>query len=484
MIIEAGEYLPDQPDFGNPGAIVAKNCYPVKNSYRPLKELAVYSSALAERPLGSFPAKATDGNTSMFVGTASYLYSLGTDLAFDNVSIAGNYSGCESWAFTQYGDTVIAASLASNLQSFVLGTSTLFGNLTADLKAEHIASSELFVMVGNTYDTSDGSVPHRIRWSAIDDPTDWTVAAATQSDFQDLNSTYGEVTGIKYVGDFYVFQDSAISRVSYVGSPTVFDVDTFETSKGTHYGNSIANSGSLIFFLAEDGFYMMQHSQVYPIGSDKVNETFYNDLANEYAGRIKATVDPVNNLVLWAYASNDSAGKLDKLLIYNWVNQKWSFCDHYILTHIGTNISLGYTLEDLDTIGTDIDAFAVSLDSDIWKGGLKTFMVINSDWKICLLTGDTIAATVDTREAQPLEGRRACVDRVRPIVDGSATVQVGTRTSLSDAVTWSSAYSAESNGDIPVRENDRFMRFRIITSGDYNHIQGVELLEIADAGTR
>ena len=39
MIIENGEWMPDQPDYANPGAITAKNCYPAQNSYKPLHGL-------------------------------------------------------------------------------------------------------------------------------------------------------------------------------------------------------------------------------------------------------------------------------------------------------------------------------------------------------------------------------------------------------------------------------------------------------------
>lgn len=484
MIIEAGEWLPDMPDLGNPGAITANNCYPVASSYRALKDIAVYSSALGERPLASFPAKSTDLNTHMFAGTASYLYKLGTDLTFSNVSKAGNYSSATRWNFTQYGNRVIAVSLADNLQSYVLGSSSLFANLTSDLKADYVASSETFVIVGNTYDTSDGSVPHRVRWCAIDDPTDWTVAAATQADYQDLNSTYGEVTGLVFVGDFYAFQEKAITRLQYVGSPLVFSVDTFETSRGTKYPGSIASNGSQIFYLAEDGFYMLRYSESVPIGADKINKTFFADLHVNYTDRIRATIDPINNLVMWAYPSNDGAGNLDKLLIYNWAVNRWSIADGYTFTHLGRLTSLGYTLEGLDAIGTNIDAFAVSLDSRAWKGGEESLMAFNTDWKMCSFTGDTLTATIDTREMQPIEGRRSILNRVRALVDGTATVKIGTRQSQSDTVVWSDAYSAESDGTIPTRENNNYIRGRIITSGDYTHIQGLEVLEVEDGGTR
>lgn len=483
MIIEVGEWLPDQPDLNNPGALTAKNCYPAQSTYKALAGISVYSDALGERPLAMTPAKATDGNSHMFAATDSKLYKLQTDATWDNVSKSGDYSNAARWEFSLYGDRVIAVTLAEDLQSYVLGTSTLFSDLTTGLKAAHVASSGEFVMVGNTSDTTDGAVPHRVRWCAIGDPTDWTVAASTQADFQDLNSNWGPVTGLMFAGDFYAFQERAITRLSYVGSPTVFDVDTFDTGRGLKYEGAGVAIGNLVFFLSEDGFYLLRYSEIIPIGAEKVNKFFFSDLSEDYADRVRATVDPINNLVFWAYPSRDSLGTLDKMLIYNWVTNRWSQADAYDLTGFGRAGSLGYTLEDLDTITTDLDALSQSLDSRAWKGGEHVLAAFNADYKLCYFSGDTLAATVDTKE-QKLSKERTRVRRVRAITDATPTVKVGTRNTYTDSTTWSSAYSPNSTGDIPVRENAHYHRFRIETTGDFDHIQGVEILEASQGGKR
>lgn len=481
MIIEFGEWLPDKPDLGNPGCLEAKNCFPVESSYRPLSDLTILSSALTERPLGSFSAKSTDGNTHVFVGTASKLNKLQTAATWEDVSVAGGYTASD-WDFTLYGDRIIAVNINDQLQSYVLGSSTDFANLVA-IRATTVASSEEFVMIGNTYDGTDGNVPHRVRWCGIGDPTSWTVSASTQADYQDLNSDYGEVKKVIFADEFYVFQEKAITRLRYVGSPTVFNVDTFETDRGTKYPGSVASVGNLIFYLSEDGFYMLQHSQSVPIGADKVDKTFFSNLHGNYQDRIRASVDPINNLVIWAYPSTTGGGKLDKQLIFNWKNGKWSEAD-YSITHIGQTVSLGYTLEDLDSITTDLDALPFSLDSRAWQGGEFSLMMMNSDWKLCLLTGDTKAAVITTAEFQPSKNMQSFLQRITPLTDATATVTVGTRGAQSDSVTWSSSYSPETNGEIPLREKSRYFRVKLTTSGSFDHIQGIEINKFKQAGRR
>jgi hypothetical protein len=481
MILEFGEYLPDKPPLSNPGCLTANNCFPVESSYRPLSDLAVYTGALTERPLGSASAKDTSLNAHVFAGSASKLYKLSTTTWAD-VSIAGGYAA-ESWEFAQYGDDIIAVSLEEPLQYYTLGVSSLFANLIATLQALTVASSEEFVMVGNTFDTTDGSVPHRVRWCAIGDHTDWTVSATTQADYEDLNSVFGEVKKVVFAGDFYAFQEKAITRLRYVGSPTVFQVDTFETKRGAKYNGSVVSFGDRIFYLSEDGFYMLRYSESHPIGADKVDKTFFADLNTEYATRIRATIDPINNLVMWAYPSNNGGGALDKQIIYNWKNNRWSTSD-YTLTHIGTSLSLGYTLEQLDSISTDIDAFTISLDSRTWKGGELSLMGFNSDWKMCYFNGNTKSAVIESAEFQPIEGQKAHLLRLRGLMDANSTLEIGKRDSLTDTVTWSSSYSPETNGDFPTREKGRYFRTRWTTSGDFDHLQGFEALKFKQAGSR
>lgn len=482
MILEFGEWLPDQPALSNPGCTEAKNCFPVKTSYKPMRDLVTFSAALTERPYQAFPAKSADLNTHMFVGSGTKLCKLATSTVWADVSILAGYTAAD-WDFTQYGDLVIAVNISDPIQEYTLGVSSLFADLVATINASTVASSEQFVMVGNTNDTTDGPVPHRIRWCAIGDPTDWVVSAATQSDFQDLNSNYGEVKKVVYNGDFYAFQEKAITRLSYIGSPAVFNIDTFEMDRGTKYQGSVASVGDRIFYLSEDGFYMLRYSESTPIGADKVDKTFFIDLHDSYAERIRATADPINNLIIWAYPSIAMNGELDKQIIYNWKNNRWSSSD-YTLSNITQSSSLGYTLEGLDAITTNLDALPLSLDSRAWQGGEVSLASFDKDWRFSFFTGATKSATMETAEFQPVEGQQSHLSRIRALTDAVSTAQIGVRNTQTGAPVWSSVYSAEPNGDIPVREKARYHRIRLITTGDYDDIQGAEIMKALPAGGR
>ena len=79
-----------------------------------------------------------------------------------------------------------------------------------------------FVMLGSLTEGST-EYQYRVRWSGFNDSTDWTTdPGGTQADFQDLEAQYGEVMAI--VGGEYatIFQQRAITRLTYVGPPAIF----------------------------------------------------------------------------------------------------------------------------------------------------------------------------------------------------------------------------------------------------------------------
>jgi hypothetical protein len=98
--------------------------------------------------------------------------------------------------------------------------------------------------------------------------------------------------------------------------------------------------------------------------------------------------------------------------------------------------------------------------------------------RLCLFTGESLAATVETGETQLFPGRRALVSSVRPIVDGATpAVALGTRNRTADAVSWSSPAAINALGACPVRSAARYHRARLLlpAGSGWEHLQGVEI---------
>lgn len=493
MIIPFSSFAPDL--WAGMGSQKALNCLPAEDGYIPLKSLDANTSALNERCQGAITLRDSSGVVYTFAGDDTDLWRLQSSTFNEVSSSTGAYSTGvdENWEFTQFGSTALATNYTDPIQGWTLGTSSAWSNhltSTKKPKARHIGIVREFVVLGNTNDSTDGEVPHRVWWSAINDSADFDPAQSTMCDYQDIPDggwVQKIVDGVEYG---LVFQDYAISRMTFVGTPAVFQFDKIDRKRGTPLPGSVVGWGRHVFFISEDGFFYNDGTQSHPIGAKKVDRTFWSTMDGNNKHRVSAAVDPENKVIMWSYPSTSGDGSPDRMLFYQWDVNEWSEAevDMEILARTMTE---SLTLEDLDSISTNIDTgFNVSFDSRIWMGGEFKVGAFNASHKLGYFDGTNLAATIDTKELQPVPGQRSRVSRVRPLVDGSSTTVTITpihRAKQDTSATTGSAVSLESgSGSAAVRATDRYHRFRVITSaGDtWDRAVGVELEEFSAAGTR
>ena len=119
-----------------------------------------------------------------------------------------------------------------------------------------------------------------IRWCALGDPTDWPTpgtadARTKQAGTQVFPNKYGLVTAIAG-NDFYgyVFQEQAITKMTYIGGDVVFTFDTFEEGRGCWKLNRIAQADDKVFFESENGYHMLENDIIVDIGYGFVNNSY------------------------------------------------------------------------------------------------------------------------------------------------------------------------------------------------------------------
>lgn len=486
------EYLPDLPDFQNAGTTEATNVLPLGDSYQSMPSASVYSDALTARNQGAYSAQDKAGVPYTFAGDVSKLYSL-SSAAYSDVSKGGGYSTGEEewWRFAKYGNQVIATNYSDDMQLLTLGGAN-FADLSATApKAKDVAVVKNFLVAINTDDVTDGAVPNRVRWPSLTDITAWTVSSVTQADFQDLEGDGG--WNQRIIGGEYgvIFQERSIWRMTYVGSPIVFQFDEVERGRGTPAPGSVVKVGTWIAYLGIDGFYIFDGQRSVPIGANKVDKTFWDTVDVNYHYRMNAVADPDNQLIYWGYVStNATNGRIDTILVYNYSpnsKMRWSRITDVDVQSLFPSLSEGYTLEQLDSINSSVDALTFSLDSRAWMGNARQISGFNSDNKQINYDGAAMDATIETTEAQIFENFRAQVTLVRPLVDGSSatvSVQLGERNLLSDSVSYQTEVSTNATGNCPVRSNARYHRARVKISGGFNHAQGIDIINATKAGMR
>jgi hypothetical protein len=478
-MIPFGEYLPDQPQFNNPGVTKALNVYPSEIGYRPFPAFSPYSDAANGRVMGAVFLKDSESNTFGYAGTATKLYQLSSTLI--DVSGTTYSSFTTAWEFAYFNGEVIATNYYNSVQTATPGDAA-FANLAGSPpKAQRVAVVGNFVVLGDIDDASDGQVPNRVHWCAFDDETGWT-PGTNQSDYQNLK---GSSKVQKIIGGDYgvVFMDRAIWRMDYAGTPTIFEFTNVQPERGTPAPGSVVQYGRYIYYMSSDGFYrLVDGAYSEPIGAGKVDKTIIDQIEATNLSRVTATIDPKRKLYICFFpGTGSSSGNPNMAALYHWPTGKWSIIEEDVnLVFYGGTFTL--TLEELDAYG-DLDSLPYSLDSPAWQGGADILSGFDQDHKFGYFNGSDLTAQIETSE---IGGDNIVGETyVRPYVEGSGTVtvQIGTRTTLAGAVSYNAATSLDDTGKADVIVNARYARARINISGGFTLATGVDS-DLFDSGKR
>jgi hypothetical protein len=474
--IQLGEWMPDQS--GITGVLTdAKNVVSQAVGYGPFPSAVAFSGTAAEELISLYAAKNPDSTTQLFTSGATKIYKVDGVGELTEVKSGMTTGINDKVRFTQFGKVVITTNNADKLQAWTLGTSTSFADLdsTAPI-AKYITVVRDFVVVANTYESS-AQQQYRVRWSAINDETDWTEDVNTQSDYQDIPDG-GQIVGIRG-GEFgLVFLERSISRMTYVGTPFIFQFDNISRNKGCMVAGSIAQYQGITFFLSDDGFYMCDGQQVIPIGSEKVDRFFIDDASESDYNSMSSAVDPIRKLVIWNYVATSGTRKL---MIYNFATKKWTYADAGT-DYLSEASSSSVTLEQLDSINGSIDALTTSLDSRLYVGG-KYFLGGTLGAKVYTYTGTSLTGQISTGDIDL--GGPSVVTLARPQVDnGSATVAVASRTLLSQSVNYGTAVAADSENRVSLRSAGRYHRIQLVPTGsDWKNAVAVDV-DVVGQGVR
>lgn len=466
-----GEWLPDQPSVVE-SLKDATNVVALSVGYGSFPLSVDYSNAASESLLIAFSGKYST-STQTFAGGASKLFKFNpSTLNLDNVSKAGGYSA-NDWSIAQFGNVILAADSANKIQAWTMGTSTVFADVAvAAPVAKYITIVRDFVVAGYL---DGGTNANKVQWCDINDETNWTAGAASQSDFQIL-SQGTNITGMSG-GEFgLIFMEKSIIRMNYVGSPFFFQFNAITTNLGCIDGGSVAQFGNVTYFLSDNGFYSCDGTNVTAIGNEKIDKYFFATLDLNKLSTMSSAIDPVKKIVAWNYP-NISGGR--SLLLYNYQVGKWSRADTST-NYINSIATSGFTLEDLDAFGT-LDTLATSLDDRLWSGGKFLFAGVTGS-KVSTFTGANATANLTTSDIE--QGYNSVVTLARPQIDnGSCSVAIASRKELDDTITFGSQVNTTSEGRVSLRSAGRYHRFNVIPSGNWTNAIALDV-EISSQGNR
>lgn len=485
--IKLGEWLPDLPFNENPGLAEARNCIPVDKFYAPYLPLSTSGDALTDRVVGAFAALDTAGDTFIYAGIDTDLY-LKVGTSWTDLSGTPFTTAAQGyWRFAQFDTTIVATNYADTPQAITAGASTTAALATSGTapRARQVGVINRFVVLGDT-DGVGGTVPHRIQWSAIDDPRDWptpnTLAARTvQSGAQTLPAVYGAVTAIAG-GEFsgLIFQRRAITRATYIAGDVVFQFNDYEKTRGCWFPQSHIQVGHLSYFIAADGFYVTDGNMVTSLGDGKFDKFFFSDCDQTYAERVTAAYDYTSKCVVWCYPNFSATdGIPNRLIIHSTVDGRTTRAED-TAELVFPSVTDGLTLEELDAIYGDLDSIPVSLDSTIFQGGANVVMAFGSTHALGSFSGSASVARFETGEYDLNPFGYMLIEGVRPRVTGNPTaitVSIGARDSQDNASrTFGTPVSRTTRTSIcDFRDNVKFGTLRLEVTGGFEKALALDL---------
>jgi hypothetical protein len=469
MDIPVAAYRPDQAPLGDFSRNINNVVSETPISYGPVQDLVATTEALTLRCQGAFSARETGGTVRTFAFDADDAYFLNPADSADWTNAtraAGDYTMADDdYAnAAQYGDLAIVANGADAVQKFDISVSTQFIALSGSPPLSHdVAIWDDYVVVAEV------DPNNRLQWSGTDDPESWTVGI-DNSDVRQFGDG-GRIVKLTGGRQKLVFQETMIRRATNVGGTDIFQISVISTERGCAAPQSVASYQDLVFFLAEDGFFMLSDEGLKAIGEQSVDNTFWSQVNRTYLYRVVATCDPRHKLYHVCYPSLDSpTGLCDRMLTYNWATDRWTPADYEIEFMRRVITGAGRTLESFDTSHPGgLETIDISFDSPAFASTPEqTLAAFDSTHKMGFFSGSTKAATLGSPKGQMIPGYKAKINAVRAICDGGDTDEHTAQIAVHD----DKLNDAErTTATVTQRDTGRFPFAAKRTKGRYHAIQ-------------
>ena len=427
MYVPFSQWLPDQFDLNNPGLEMAKNCLPGKNGFRNYPSFVRESSnAIDGDAKGMFSTKDGSGASFIFVGDDDKLYRYAPSFEFQDISRPAGYLSTDEWDFTIFDQTTIATNWSDVPQYYEIGQTTTFQDLGgAPPRAKYVATIRDFVVLGYVSD-AQGEQPTRLWRSPRNAPQGpWVANPSTQCGFANIPDS-GPITGLSGGAFGIALTYGGVHRLTYVGSPQVFQRDEIGNGVGCELSGSVIRRVDArgifanLFFIGKDGFYISDGSTVSQIANDRTNEWFFGKLDNTRKQQIRGGVFASADCTIWSFPSISSTGQNDLYIAFSYANNSWAYGEIDVEI-LGQTDSPTRGVDDIDDL---VDETTTEVDSAIWEQSSDQFGAIDHEGYFGTFVGPNLAPMFETGDMRPIRGRRSSIAEIYPDMDGVVSTAV------------------------------------------------------------
>ena len=465
-VVTFGEWLPDQPDLGNPGLLTANNVEPVNGVYKSFATFQDTGGGVVlpgSEPFGVGIGIDISGGPYYYAVTDDGIFMSQNQATF-NARSATLTAGTAN--FLQFKNLMIVTGQTS-LLSHTTGSATNFSTLGSAAgtapAASVIGRIGQFVFAGNTTEPVNGTVFYRLQWSGVGAPSSWptpnsATATAQQAGEQFLDSVHGPVSGFANGDQLGIaFQNGAVTRITYVGPPVVFQFDKISDKIGCDFTKSVVQIGSIAYFVSRSGVYRTDGVTVQNLTENKCAEFLRLAIKNGNDD-IYGAYHRFKKLIYWTYNDVSVARRATKMLVFNPEEGRFTTADYNAASAI---------------YGTT----GVENQQGQSTGFIFGFSLTNTLGSLSATAG---SATITTGEVEINPGGRAFISGVKPNVQSTGTapaitVRVGSRNDLGTTPSYTATTTPTTRtGFADFRVDAKYHRAEVQLVGNFDKIPSIE----------
>ena len=268
-------------------------------------------------------------SASPTVVTSTVLYTEGAALQFAaTTSLPTGISAATTYyAFETNGLTFKLLDSAGNPVNTSSTGTGVYVSLITDVPTVQntftVSDASRFIIVFGCNDYGSSTIdPMLIRWSAQDDPYNWTPDPTNQAGFVRLSHGSEIVTTVQTRQEIVVFTDSSVYSLQYLGPPYVWAAQLLGDNISIISPNAAVIASGIVYWMGVDKFYMYD-GRIQTLNCD-LRRFIFQDINLEQTLQVFTGTNEGFNEVWWFYPSAGS-NLIDRYVIYNYAEKVWYY---------------------------------------------------------------------------------------------------------------------------------------------------------------
>jgi len=261
----------------------------------------------------TFTVDYTEGAALQFATTSS----LPTGISAATTYYVYNKVGLTSNLLDGNGAVVNTSSTGTGVYvSLIVDIPVVQNNLT-------VSDASRFVITFGCNDYGSSTMdPMLIRWSAQEDPFNWTPDATNQAGSARLSHGSQIVTYVQTRQEIVVFTDASVYSLQYLGPPYVWQSQLLGDNISIIGPNAAVVASGVVYWMGVDKFYMYD-GRIQTLNCDLRRFVFQNINLGQ-AQQVFCSTNEGFNEVWWFYCSKNSTA-IDSYVVYNYLERVWYY---------------------------------------------------------------------------------------------------------------------------------------------------------------